>query len=302
MTARAPDLRPAWRLADRIRPARRADPSLDYCLWPYDPPALPGRDSWQSSALLYQSFEAAGLGGRMIAVCDALLEANGPFRTVWGVKHAAGRLSWEFYFYDYARTARRFDTRAFAAAVGGIVPVAAPLTGDGRPYFMFSVELTAEHDAGRAAVEQFDLYIGNPGSTLSSGLCYGLSAAGFELRNLYFFFDAATQREEIEGKIAATAQIPQSGLLLADLLWPEQTAQTIVVANKRHADSVYFSRIPSDQLVLCLDRLGFPEELRRFARANSHRFAHLLFDVGYDWTAAPGGRPTFGKGSFYGLL
>ena len=49
----------AWSLDARIAPARRADPPLDYCLWPYDPPALPGPGSWQSSALLYQSLKDA---------------------------------------------------------------------------------------------------------------------------------------------------------------------------------------------------------------------------------------------------
>lgn len=291
-----------WRLGDRLREARRADPSLDYCLWPYDPPALPGRDSWQSSALLYRSFEVAGLSDRMIAVCDALLAANGPFRTVWGIKHAAGRLSWEFYFYDYARLERRFDTRCLARAIADLVPVRAPLTGDDRPYFMFSVELTPDHDAGRAGIDQIDLYFGNPGSNVSSGLCYGLTRGGLEFRNLYLFFDAATEMETIRGKISSSAHAAAPGLDMGALIWPDQTAQTIVVANKRGADGIYFSRIPVDQLILSLRRLGFPQEMQEFAQDHRRRFAHLLFDVGYDWVLSPEGGVTYTKASVYGLL
>lgn len=291
-----------WTLADRVAPARRADPSLDYCLWPYDPPALSDAESWQSSALLYQSFEMAGLSDQMIAFCDALLAANGPFRTVWGIKHAGGRLSWEFYFYDYARLGRRFDVAAFAKATQGTVPVTAPLDINQIPYFMYSVELTEDHVNGAAPVDQIDIYVGNPGSAVSSGICYGVSQTGRELRNFYFFFNAREHADDIRGKIAATAFLAAPDLRMEDILWPGMTAQTIVVANKRHNDSLYFSRIPVNELVHFLDVLDFPDRLREFLTRNQHRFAHLLFDVGYDWIAEPDGRLRYVKGSYFGIL
>ncbi|WP_370045400.1 MULTISPECIES: hypothetical protein [Salipiger] len=286
--------------SEGIHRARRADPSLDFCLWPYDPPALPKRESWQSAALLYHSFAIAGLPTKMLEICDALVGANGPFRTVWGLKHADGRLSWEFYFYDYARLGRRFDTRALHRAIDPLVPITAPLSGDGRPYFMFSVELTVEQLQG-GAIDQIDLYIGNPGSSVSSGICYGLTKSGFEMRNFYFFFDALREADAIRAKLAETAQMAQP-VELEDWLWPVITAQTIVVANKRHADGVYFSRIPADQTLLCLERLGYPETITGFFRTNLHRFGHLLFDIGYDWEATPEGGVRYTKGSVYGIL
>lgn len=292
----------SWSLSDRILAARRSDPSLDYCLWPYDAPALSNSASWQSSALLYHSFEVAGLSDRMIAFCDALLAANGQFKTVWGIKHAAGRLSWEFYFYDYDRLARHFDIGAFARATQDIVPQVTPLDVDQTPYFMYSVELTEEHINANAAIDQFDIYVGNPGSAVSSGICYGVSEKGRELRNFYFFFNAALHAEDIRGKIASTAFIAAPDLKLADILWPEMNAQTIVVANKRQNDSLYFSRIPVGDLVHFLDKLDFPDPLQRFLSDNQHRFAHLLFDVGYDWIADPHGGLRYVKGSYYGLL
>jgi len=63
-------------------------------------------------------------------------------------------------------------------------------TADDHPYFMFSVEVSAQHIDAEAPVDQIDLYIGNPGSAVSSGICYGLTHSGMELRNFYFFFNA----------------------------------------------------------------------------------------------------------------
>lgn len=291
-----------WDLADHIHGATAEDPALDYCLWPYEPPAPVGRDAWRSSALLYHSFAVAGVPERMIALCDALRRAVGPFRTVWGVKHAAGRLSWEFYFYDYARMQRRFSTAGFRRATAGLLEVAAP-TSDDHPYFMFSVEVDERHLTARVPVEQFDLYIGNPGSAVSSGICYGLSRQGMEMRNFYFFFDALRHAQDIREKIISTAHVPWRSLRLDDVLWPEmRRAQTIVVANKRFNDALYFSRIPVDELLIFLDRLDFPASLRAFARENRDRFLHLLFDVGYDYAAATDGGLHYPKGSYYGLL
>lgn len=291
-----------WDLADHLFPARRSDPQMDYCLWPYDSPSLSHKDSWRSSALLYHSFEVAGLGDKMIAFCDALTAANGPFQTVWGVKYAGGALSWEFYFYDYARLGRRFDTAAFVASTGDIIPTTAPRSGDAYPYFMYSVELTPEHINGDATIDQIDLYIGNPGSSVSSGICYGLSAQGCEMRNFYFFFDAQKHAQDIRDKIKSTSWIAADALQMDDFIWPGMSPQTIVVANKRFNDSLYFSRIPVDQLARFVDRLNFPDPLQAFLAENQNRFEHLLFDVGYDWTPNPQGGLQYTKGSYYGLL
>lgn len=291
-----------WDLADHLHHATAGDPALDYCLWPYEAPAPPGRDAWRSSALLYHSFAVAGVPERMIALCERLRRVVGPFRTVWGVKHAAGRLSWEFYFYDYTRMQRRFSTAAFKRAIRGLLDVAVPASDD-HPYFMFSVEVDAGHLTGQAPIEQVDLYIGNPGSAVSSGICYGRTRHAMEMRNFYFFFDARQHAGEIREKIVSCAHVPWRRLRIEDVLWPEMhRAQTIVVANKRFNDGLYFSRVPVDELLLFLDRLDFPAPLRTFARENRDRFLHLLFDVGYDYAPADQGGLGYLKGSYYGLL
>ena len=87
------------------------------------------------------------------------------------------------------------------------------------------------------------------------------------------------------------------------IIWPEMDGvQTIVVANKRHSDALYFSRISIDQLILFMGRLRFPRELRDFAAEKRESFAHHLFDVGYDYLPDASGEIRYLKGGYYGLL
>lgn len=291
-----------------------AGPALDYCLWPYERPVAPARDALPTSALLYHSFETAALPDRMLALCDALQAAVGPFGTVWSVKHSgsklssklgselSSKLSWEFYFYDYARMERRFGMAEFIEATRGILDVTAP-PADGIPYFMFSVEVDERHLSGELPIDQVDVYVGNPGSTVSSGICYGVSESGMEMRNFYFFFDARTHMQDIREKIVSNAHVPLRILRVGDILWREmESAQTIVVANKRFNDGLYFSRISVDQLVSFMGRLAFPEALVEFAEAHRGKLQHHLFDVGYDYLPSKSGGIDYLKGSYYGVF
>ncbi|NNU80369.1 hypothetical protein HMH01_07930 [Halovulum dunhuangense] len=291
-----------WRLEDRLEAAEARDAPLDFCQWPYERPVAPAPDALRTSALLYKSFALAGVSGRMLEFCDALVARLGRFRTVWGIKWADGRLSWEFYFYDYARMERRFGMGDFIDLARPFFPVTAPAL-DGVPHFMFSVELDAALIAGQGALDRIDMYMGNPGSAVSSGICYGVSRQGCEMRNFYFFFDARSQMQEVREKLVSNAHLPMRQLELDRLLWPRmKDAQIVVVANKRWNDGLYFSRIGIDPLVHFLERLRFPEGLTGFARESRDRLAHHLFDVGYDHAPGTGRDPVLLKGSIYGLL
>lgn len=284
-------------MSERARPS---DPARDYCLWDYSRPNPPAAGALRTSALLYQTFEAAGVTDQMRPIMQALQAKWGRFNIVWGAKYANGKPSWEFYFYDYARDARAHGMQDFRDATKGLVTC--NLTPDDRlPYFMFSVELTPETLTGQP-LDQIDIYMGNPGSTVSSGICYGLSDAGLEMRNFYFFFDAATQMPLIAGKITESIHLTYRDIAMDDLLWPQmEGVQTIVVANKRHRDGIYFSRISAAQLRHFLDRLQFPQSTRAFLRDNHAALNHHLYDVGWDFRYDDGQIiPT--KGSFYGLL
>lgn len=284
-------------LTERRKPS---DPARDYCLWDFDMPVAPATGALRTSALLYQSFEVAGVTEKMRPVMQAIQKRWGRFNTVWGVKYAAGQMSWEFYFYDYTRDGRAHGVADFIDATHGLIRCdLAPQ--DHLPYFMFSVELTAAHLDG-APLDQIDLYMGNPGSTVSSGICYGLRQDGLEMRNFYFFFDAATQGKEITDKITESVHFPYRDVDMDQLIWPEMTGvKTIVVANKRFRDSIYFSRIRAGQMLGFLERLGFPAAIRDHLRKNLTLFDHHLFDVGWDFDYE-GSAIVPTKGSYYGLL
>jgi hypothetical protein len=292
MTAPLPDL--------RLERARPSDPPLDFCLWPYSRPAPPQQGALRSSALLHASFALAGAPA-MAAVAEALQRRLGRFATVYGVKWAAGRMSWEFYLYDYARWERRLGAVQLAEALEGVADVRVR-ADEATPYFMVSVELGSEQAAGSAPVETLDLYMGLPDSQLSAGACYGLTRQGLELRNIYHFFDAA-RREDALALAFASPRFDARRVAPEALFWPEMAgARSLVVASKRWCDGLYFSRIGVDALIAFLRRAEFPSALTDFALARRDALSHHLFDVGYDHAVGPDGRPRILKGSFYGLL
>ncbi|WP_322892009.1 MULTISPECIES: hypothetical protein [unclassified Yoonia] len=289
-----------WGAKARAQFSRPGDPALDFCLWPYEPPRTPTSDALRSVALLYESFAVAGLGDDMLALTDAIRDRWGRFVTVWGMKWSATGPSWEFYFYDYARADRRLGVSDFLVATSA--HLSCDLIPDDRlPYFMFSVEITPQNLAG-APLDQIDLYMGNPGSNVSSGICYGLTRAGYEMRNFYFFFDAQREAVQITDKLTESVHLAPT-VQLDHLLWPQMAgAQTIVVANKQRRDGLYFSRIRAVQLAYFLQKLDFPAPLQEFLSENRDALDHHLYDVGWDFETDADGRVHPVKGSFYGLL
>lgn len=286
--------------ATRFEYATAADPALNYCLWEYSA-AAPAEDKFRSVNLLFQSFGHAGLDARAYAVVDAIRDAIGPFRTVFGIKHLGGRLAWELYFYDYLRTQRAVSISRVLAAIGELVRC--PVRPNERlPYFMFSLDLDAALVSGARELDVVHMYIGNPGSTVSSGIAYGLRANGTTLENFYFFFDAATQLGEAADKIACSAWFDPSHIALDDILLPQlRNCQTICVANKQTHDCVYFSGVNVGQLLFFLERFGYPPAVVAFVRENLHNLDHLLFDVGVDYRVE-GGRITPLKSGYYGVF
>jgi len=276
------------------------DPALNYCLWDYQPPAS-GEDKFRPLNLLLHSFEVAGTSERMSALVETLRQAIGPFKTVYGVKWIDGRLAWEFYFYDYARTGREVSiTRVLAAlAPFGRSRVQA---NEQLPYFMFSLDIDDNLACGRREIDVVHMYVGNPGSAVSSGIAYALEPHGTTLENFYFFFDAATQRADAAAKIASSAYFDASQLAMEEALIPELLdCQTICVANKRTHDCVYFSGVDVDQLAYFLDRLAYPDAIRGFVREHRADLDHLLFDVGIDYRMESG-RLALLRSGYYGVF
>lgn len=285
-------------LTDFASPSQPGDAYADFCLWDYAPFADPaGR--WRSETILLYSFALEGVEAQGRALLEVMKRTFGPFRTVWGIKEFDGRTSWEFYFYDYDRLGRARSASTLLSAVQPLYPSVLSPPED-RPYFMFSLAFDAAQLRDGAPISEIDLYIGNPGSTVSSGICYVQDGTGLRMKNFYFFFDTATQRSDAMRKLTTSAHFAEGDIWPASLAWPEMMrCKTVVVANKARNDALYFSRVDAGQLVWFLDRTGFRKDLRDEIARHADRFAHLCFDTGYDFVLTQG-QPRVAKASFYG--
>lgn len=286
--------------AERFEYATSQDPALNYCLWQYAP-ARPAEDNFRSINLLLQSFELARVDERAYAIVDRIRDAIGPFRTVYGVKHVDGALCWEFYFYDYARRQREVSISRVLEAIRPLVRCEVQ-PNENLPYFMFSLDLDADLAAGRRELDVVHMYVGNPGSAVSSGIAYAVRVGGVTLENFYFFFDGERQLDEAAGKIRSSAHFDDSRVAIDEILVPElRRCTTICVANKQTHDCVYFSGIDVDQLVYFLERLRYPQAISSFVRHNASKLDHLRFDVGFDYRIESG-RLAVLKSGYYGVF
>jgi hypothetical protein len=280
--------------------ATGGDPFLNYCLWEYSPPA-PAEDKFRSINLLFQSFDFAGIDERAFDIVEAIRHEIGPFRTVFGIKQRRNQLAWEFYFYDYARRQREVSISRVLTAIQPFLPCAAPVI-ESLPYFMFSLDFDMELASSQRPLDVVHIYIGNPGSLVSSGIAFGVRAEGTTLENFYFFFDARRQLSEAADKICSSAHFDDTRHPLDAVLVPElRDCRTICVANKQTHDCVYFSGITVDQLVLFLQKLAYPPPIVDFVQGNRANFDHLLFDVGFDYRME-GENLTILKSGYYGVF
>lgn len=258
------------------------DRYYNYCWWPYQPVA-PTEHKFRPVSLLFHSFEVAGVDRRAFELVEAIRNALGPFRTVWGTKWLGGRLAWEFYFYDYQRREREVSVTRVLDAVRPYLPCEIRVN-ERLPYFMFSIDIIADPRLGLCGLDEIHLYVGNPGSAVSSGISYAIQPGGAILENFYFFFDAQKDRSGAVGKIVCSPHVDATQIPIDWILWPELArCHTICVANKRRNDTVYFSGVDVDQFVFFLKRLQYPPEIVSFVEENRASLDHLLYDVGFDY-------------------
>lgn len=263
------------------------DGYFDYCLWPYKP-RKPVQGKLKASNLLYHSFELANLLPEASILLDALSRDFGDCKTVWGIKCRENTIEWEFYFYDYRRTERKVPAARLLSTISG--NRRAPLfVNESIPYFMLSVDIGADLLRGLKEVDACHIYIGNPGSALSSGISYLVNSHDMRMKNLYCFFDPKTDLASVVQKITSSVHFLETQHNVQELLRPELVdCRTICVANKSSCDTVYFSGISIHQLIFALVWLKFPEELRVFIERYAEQLDHLTFDVGLDYTTKDG--------------
>jgi hypothetical protein len=286
--------------SDHFEYATAGDPARNYCLWQYAPVA-PAEDKFRAVNLLFHAFEVAGLGPRAFDFVEAIRDAIGMFRTVFGVKLVEGRLGFEFYFYDYARREREVSISRVVEAIRPFAGCPVPIN-EQLPYFMFSIDVDEALVTGRRELDVIHMYVGNPGSLVSSGIAYALRAGSTRLENFYFFFDASTQLSEAVEKICCSAYFDATRMPVERVLWPElRRCRTFCVANKQANDTIYCAGVDVSQLLFFLRRLDYPGEIVGLVEENRGQLDHLLYDVGIDYRVE-GADVRILKSGYYGVF
>ena len=276
------------------------DKYFNYCWWPYNPVAKT-EGKLRPASLLFHSFHLEQVDGRAYELVQQIRSAIGMFRTVWGTKQVAGRTQWEFYFYDYQRRERDVSITRVLDAIRPLVrcDLEPP---ENVPYFMFSMDVDKDLIGGRRSLDDLQVYIGNPGSTVSSGIAYELRGNQLSLKNLYCFFDAKRQLRQVAEKIRCSAHLTAANVDIAQILRPELRAcHTICIANKKACDTIYFSGVDVAQLSLFLEWFDYPKETREWVAQHRKELDHLLFDVGFDYDADEHGLHVV-KSGYYGVF
>lgn len=288
---------PAALLNERMRPG---DPYFNYCHWKYDPPAA-GTGKLRPSALLYQAVAEMPHGDWVLETLRAIQTGIGDFRSVYGIKQIDGQWALEIYIYDYERQNRVVSIERLEAASLGRLTF--PRSVDSRvPYFMFSFDLTEKAALQNGLLDSVHVYIGNPGSDVSSGIAYEFTNHSRQLENFYFFFDASRHQQEIVDKLECSVFLDSWSLPAEQLYLPElRNCHTICLANKRTCDTIYFSGVNVDQLLFFLAWQKYPAPFVRFVEEHHHELDHLLYDVGVDYRAI-NNRIEFLKHGIYGVF
>jgi hypothetical protein len=293
-------MQPARELAAPRPLARITDEDrfFDYCLQPYDPLRDP-RGKLRSESLLWNSLDAAGASPALDDALRAIQSTAGRDMTVFGIKHQAGRLWWELYFYD--RLKEDPAVRA-ASIIDSVAPWfrIVPRPRETVPYFMFSFDVRPDTADG-GTVDVVNLYL--PYYEVQGGRSYKLSADGLEMDNVYRFLHPKTEIRHILHEIRQSVFVDYSRVSLSRVLLPELIdCNRICVAKKRFADAVYYSGIDVGQLLFFLRLLQYPSPIIEWVDAHRGELDHLRFDVGIDYTMEPDGSIVMTKSSYYGTL
>jgi len=275
-----------------------ADRYFDYCLQPYDPLRDP-RGKLRSEALLWNSLDVAEAPAALDQALRAVQQTAGRDMTVIGIKHHAGRLWWELYFYDRLKEDSAVRAASIIDAVAPWFRVG-PAPRETVPYFMFSFDVRPETAAG-GSVDVVNLYL--PYFQVQGGRSYKLSADGLEMDNVYRFLHPKTEIRQILHDIRQSVFVDHTRVPLSRVLWPELIdCNRICVAKKRFADAVYYSGIDVGQLLFFLRAMDYPAPIVAFVEAERAQLDHLRFDVGIDYTMRADGSLVMTKSSYYCTL
>ena len=266
----------------------------DYVLAPYEP-LVPAEGLLRNVNLLVESFALAGVEAEGSALVDALRGQLGSFRTVWGIKQKGAALAWELYFYDFERTHEDLNFESVLSILQPFLYVARPEVRT-LPWHMFSVEFGPEALRGgpsEASPGVFNLYI-----DLRS---YRFADGAMSLENIYSFHDTSGEIDEVLHRLRYAPHYDPARDTLSALIPPHlQQCERICVANKRHADALYFSRMSTRSLLRFMEEHDWHPALVSFVASRSREHAHLLWDVGLDFARSERGRARVRKTGLFG--
>jgi hypothetical protein len=262
----------------------------DYILTPYEPFCDPaGR--LHNASLLRHLLRSSGLLDGAWPIVEAIRARIGPDQTVWGMKWGPSGAALELYFYNFVENGP--GNRASAASLREAM---APLLGiegavdEQLPYFMCSFEIDAA-TLDRRRASPFRLYLrSGDRHRRECGFSYRAEAEDRQVLENHYWFYRASNVDELEDAILRVRSSPRSG---GKKCWPIllprhlRDCYTICYAVKPTHDGLYYSRISTLQLRTFLARHG-KEDVAQVLEAHANDFAHVAWDLGFDFAAAPG--------------
>jgi len=260
--------REAFQAGDKFR---------DFCLWEYDPATAPRGDTLRQSALLAASLDMVPEGAALADAFGRIRRRWGAFETVWGIKSAPTGLSWELYFYDYDRDARRNGIAALCDCLPGLCAPSLAAADD-FPWFMFSVEFNAATLSGQS-IPSVDLYFEGEGGTISAGLSEVWDGKTRTPKNDYRFYRSGPDRAAVLRDLADLPALP------APLAPGRYDEEVFVISRKSHSSAVYFSRADVAATLRFAQEAGFHPGLTEILVGDLPRLAPYRFDLGVDYNA-----------------
>ena len=275
----------------------------DYILSDYQPRVDPaGR--LHSSTALFSILRAIGWRESIYPILARYRAMLGEDETVWGLKtDVNGNLGLELYFYNFDRNSpsNKKQVTTLRDEVRDIVDIKAEVD-EALSYFMCSVDLHP-----RMIEENFRplFHVYMHGERLRDGydgISYRVEQKDMILENYYTFYLANEKRNEVWDRVQAS--IRSGDQESQEKLFPHQLARchTICYATKPRHDALYFARISTQTLAQSI-RKYFSSRVADYFTEYQDLFAHLNWDVGYDFRLELGQREAkIEKFGFYGIL
>lgn len=288
--------------ADRV-PQPEGARLYDYILEEYAPAAnLAGR--LHSSSALRFFLRAHDWLDPVWPMIEALDASLGRDQTVWGVKRLSdGCPGLELYFYNHCRNAagNPKSVTCLARTLAPFVEIDSEID-ESLPYLMCSLEIDETLLQTRRSTG-FRVYLaGTRPKQGYDGISYHATRGRLVQENVYCFYRANEELELVRERLKSSCRAgePQKREQWLDRRLLE--CFTICFATKADTDTLYFSRVRTDaaSVVLC-ERM--PGPFADMLAVHRDDFAHLRWDVGYDF-GAPGNdlsRSTQQKIGVYGF-